>query len=67
MGHSIGDGIVALAIASIFLGYFYWKYRGKQQRLEVIHKERLVAMDKGILEELADGFDERFEIAQVVF
>jgi hypothetical protein len=48
MGQTIGDGIVAVALACAFLGYFYFKHREKQRRLEVIHAERLAAMEKGI-------------------
>ncbi len=48
MGHSIGDGIIVVALAGALLGYLYFKHRDKQRRLEVIHQERLVAMDKGI-------------------
>jgi len=50
MGHSssIGDGISAMALAAIILGYFYLKSRDRQRRLEIIHQERLAAMDKGI-------------------
>jgi hypothetical protein len=50
MGHSnsIGDGIVVVALAALLFGYLYLKYREKQNRLEVIHLERLAAMDKGI-------------------
>src|SRR4030095_16832559 len=48
MGQTIGDGIVAVAVAFAILGYFYFKHREKQRRLEVIHAERLAAMEKGI-------------------
>lgn len=48
MGHTIGDGIIVLALAVAFLGYFYLKHRERQRRLEIIHQERLAAMDKGI-------------------
>lgn len=48
MGHSIGDGIIVVALAGALLGYLYFKYREKQRRLEIIHQERLAAMDKGI-------------------
>ena len=48
MGHSIGDGIIVVALAGAFVGYFYLKHRERQRRLELIHQERLVAMDKGI-------------------
>jgi hypothetical protein len=48
MGHSIGEGIIAIALAAAFVGYFYLKHRSRQLRLELIHAERLAAMDKGI-------------------
>ena len=48
MGHSIGDGIIVVALAAAFLGYFYLRYLGKQRRLELVHAERLAAMDKGV-------------------
>ena len=48
MGHSIGDGIIVVALAGTLLGYLYLKYREKLRRLEIIHQERLAAMDKGI-------------------
>jgi hypothetical protein len=48
MDHTLGDGIVALAAAFALVAYFYFKHREKQRRLEVIHAERLIAMEKGI-------------------
>ena len=48
MGHSIGDGIIVTALAAAFVGYLYFKHRTKQRRLELLHAERLAAMDKGI-------------------
>lgn len=48
MGHSMGDAVIVVAIVAGVLGYFYLKQRGRQARLELIHQERLVAMDKGI-------------------
>ena len=48
MDHSIGDGIIVMALSAALIAYLYFKYKEKQQRLEVIHAERLAAMDKGI-------------------
>ncbi len=48
MGHSIGDGIIVLAVAAAFVAYRYMKHRERQRRLELIHQERLVAIDKGV-------------------
>ena len=47
-GHSIGDGIIVAALAGAFIAYFYFKHLERQRRLEIIHAERLAAMDKGI-------------------
>jgi hypothetical protein len=46
--YSIGDGIVVLALALAFIGYFYLKSREKQRYLEILHEERLSAVEKGI-------------------
>ena len=48
MGYTIGDGIIVIALAAAFYGYFYLKHLERQRRLEIIHQERLTAMDKGI-------------------
>ena len=48
MGHSLGDGLIIAAIAAGIVAYLYFKHLARRQRLEVIHKERLVAMEKGI-------------------
>lgn len=48
MGHSIGDGLIVLALAAAFVGFFYVKYAERRRRLELVHQERLAAMDKGI-------------------
>jgi hypothetical protein len=46
--HSIGDGIIVVALAAAFLGYFFLKFRERQHYLEILHEERLVAMEKDI-------------------
>ena len=48
MSSTIGDGMVSLALAGGIVGYLYLKHQSRQQRMEIIHKERLVAMEKGI-------------------
>ena len=48
MGHSIGDGIIVAALAFAFVGYYYFRHQERQRRMEIVHKERLVAMEKGI-------------------
>jgi hypothetical protein len=46
--HSIGDGIIVVALVVAFLGYFYLKMRDKQRYLDILHTERLAAIEKGI-------------------
>lgn len=46
LGHSIGDGIIVASLAALCFGYLYFKYQTRIKRLELIHQERLVAMDK---------------------
>ncbi len=48
MPHSIGDAIIVAALVAGFVGYLYIKYLEKRRRLETIHAERVMAMEKGI-------------------
>lgn len=48
MSYTIGDGMVALALAGGIVGYLYLKHQTRQKRLEIIHQERMSAMEKGI-------------------
>jgi hypothetical protein len=48
MSYTIGDGMVALALAGGIVGYLYVKHQSRQKRIEVIHQERMAAMEKGI-------------------
>jgi len=48
MSYTIGDGIVTLALAGGIVGYRYVTQRGRQKRMEIIHQERMAAMEKGI-------------------
>jgi hypothetical protein len=48
MSYSIGDGIVTLALAGGIVAYLYMKHRSRMQRMEIIHQERIAAMEKGI-------------------
>ncbi|HEX8811890.1 MAG TPA: hypothetical protein VF742_07840 [Terracidiphilus sp.] len=45
---TIGDGIVALAIAGGIVSYLAIKYARWQKRVDVVHQERMAAMEKGI-------------------
>ena len=48
MNTSIGDGMATLAVAAAIVAYLYMTHQTRQKRLEIIHQERLVAMEKGI-------------------
>jgi len=48
MSNSIGDGVATCALVAGILGYLYIKYMGRQKKLEIIHQERMAAMEKGI-------------------
>ena len=48
MSYTIGDGMVALALAGGILGYLYFKHQARQHRLQIVHQERMAAMEKGI-------------------
>jgi hypothetical protein len=48
MSYTVGDGSVVLALAAGFVGYLYVKHQGRSRRLEIIHQERMAAMEKGI-------------------
>lgn len=48
MGHSVGDGMIVVALAFALVAYLYFRHQERQRRLEVVHQERLAAMEKGI-------------------
>jgi hypothetical protein len=48
MSYTIGDGMVTFALAGSILGYLYMKHQSRQKRIEIIHQERMAAMEKGI-------------------
>lgn len=47
-GHSVGDGLIVLALAGTVIAYWYFRHVERQRRLEVLHQERLAAMERGI-------------------
>jgi hypothetical protein len=40
--------MVTLALAGGIVGYLYIKHQTRQKRIEIIHQERMAAMEKGI-------------------
>src|ERR1017187_7641742 len=48
MSYTIGDGMVTFALAGSIVGYLFMKHQNRQKRIEIIHQERMAAMEKGI-------------------
>jgi len=48
MHYTVGDALMVFALIAGFLVYQYLKRLEKQRRLDIVHAERLAAMDKGI-------------------
>ena len=48
MGHTIGDASIVGALAAAFVAWLYFRHAERQHRLEIAHKERLAAIEKGI-------------------
>ena len=48
MGHTAGDAVIVVALVAAFVAYLYFRHAAQQRRLEIVHQERLVAMEKGI-------------------
>jgi hypothetical protein len=47
-GNNVWDAIIVVALAAAFLGYSYLRSRERQRRLDILHQERLQAMEKDI-------------------
>lgn len=46
--HTLGDGLIVLAIAGAIVAWLYMRHRERQRRLEIVHEERMAAMQKDI-------------------
>jgi hypothetical protein len=48
MGHSLGDALIVASLAAVGIAFMFLRSRERQRRQEMVHRERLAAMDKGI-------------------
>ena len=48
MEYTNQDVAVVFALATVLVAWMFFKHKERQRRLEIIHTERLAAMDKGI-------------------
>ena len=44
----MAEALIVASLAAVFGAWLYFRHRERQQRLEVVHRERLAAMQKGI-------------------
>ena len=47
MDRSIGE-VIIIAAAIAFVGRLYFSHQERQRRLEIVHRERLAAIEKGV-------------------
>ena len=43
-----GDALIVASLCGVWAAYLFFKHTERRRRLDVIHQERLAAMDKGI-------------------
>lgn len=46
--YSLPDALIVVALTGAAIAWLFLRHKERQQRLEVAHRERLAAMDKGI-------------------
>ncbi len=46
--NSFAEALIVIALAGAFVGWLYLRHKERQRRMDIVHQERLVAMDKGI-------------------
>lgn len=48
MGHTLGDALIVATIVAAIMGFLYFRHTERRRRLELVHQERMAAMEKGI-------------------
>ena len=48
MGYTSAEAQIVTSLAFAFVAWLYFRHTDRQRRLEVLHKERMTAMEKGI-------------------
>jgi hypothetical protein len=48
MGHTVADAYIVASLAAALVAYLLFQHIERKRRLEIIHQERLAAMEKGI-------------------
>jgi Domain of unknown function (DUF6249) len=46
--HTLADALIVVALAGAFVVWMYLRHKERQRRMEIVHQERVIAMDKGI-------------------
>jgi hypothetical protein len=47
-GRTLADALIVVAIAGMAVAYLYFRHLERKRRLEIVHQERITAMEKGI-------------------
>jgi len=42
------DALIVIALVGAFVAWLYLRHKERQRRMDIVHQERLIAMDKGI-------------------
>ncbi|MBM3749860.1 MAG: hypothetical protein FJW21_01585 [Acidimicrobiia bacterium] len=45
--HSFPDALIVLALVGALVAWWYFRSRERERRMQIIHQERLIAMEKG--------------------
>lgn len=46
--HTLADALIVIALTGALVAWLYLRHKERQRRMEIVHQERLVAMDKGM-------------------
>jgi len=45
--HSFPEALIVLALVGGFVAWLYFRHQERQRRIDIVHQERLIAMEKG--------------------
>ena len=48
MQHTYPEALIIATLAAVFVAWLFLRHKAQQRRMEIVHAERLAAMDKGV-------------------
>ena len=45
---TFAEALIVVALVAAFVAWIFLRHKERQRRMEIVHQERLIAMDKGI-------------------